>query len=131
MYSPQTIRMIFPTALALRRQRRSVSPKKRRDFFREARVHKITAPDALDAIRKCLEKDGSLIVEHWFYRGSSAPDRLVFDDYEAFMEYLDSRAYAGDIIEAWSFSAACRDDNRLTSGKCPDENGLVPRRGAY
>jgi hypothetical protein len=92
---------------------------------------KITASEALDAIRRCLEAEGPIIVEHWFYRGSCAPDRLLFDSYEAFMEYLNSRASAGDAVHVWSFTAACRDDNKLASGKCPDEDGLVPRRGAY
>ena len=33
---------------------------------------KITAPEALDAVRRCLDADGPVIVEHWFYRGSCA-----------------------------------------------------------
>jgi hypothetical protein len=92
---------------------------------------KISDPETLDAIRRCLEAEGPIIVEHWFYRGSCAPDRLVFDGYEEFVEYLESRTYAGDAIHVWSFAAACRDDNELASGKCPDEDGRVPRRGAY
>ena len=93
--------------------------------------HSITAPDVIEAIRRCLEKQGPILVEHWFYRGGSAPDRFVFDDYQAFLDYLDAKAYAGDAIHVWSFDAACRNDNQLAYGKCPDENGLVPRRGAY
>jgi hypothetical protein len=92
---------------------------------------KITASEALDAIRRCLEDQGPIIVEHWFYRGGCAPHRLVLDSYEAFIEYLNSHASAGDAVHVWSFATACRDDNELASGKCPDEVGLVPRRGAY
>jgi len=92
---------------------------------------KITAPEALDAIRRCLDEDGSILVEHWFYRGSCAPDRTVFNNFEAFTNYLDAHASAGDAIHVWSFAAVCRNDNELASGKCPDENGLVPSRGAY
>jgi hypothetical protein len=92
---------------------------------------KITAPEALEAIRRCLEDEGPIVVEHWFYRGSCSPDRLVFDGYEEFAEYLESRTNAGDALHVWSFAAACRDDNELASGKCPDENEMVPRRGAY
>jgi hypothetical protein len=92
---------------------------------------KITSPANLDMIRKTLEADGPIIVEHWFYRGASAPDRLVFDDFDAFNDYLNANAFAGDAIHIWSFAAVCKDDNELAYGKCPDENGLVPKRGAY
>lgn len=92
---------------------------------------KITTPEALDGIRRCVEEEGPIIVEHWFYRGSCAPDRAVFNDFEAFTKYLDAHAFAGDAIHIWSFAAVCRNDNELASGKCPDENGLVPTRGAY
>ena len=60
-----------------------------------AKGRKITAPEVLEAIRRCLEDEGPVIVEHGFYRGSCAPDRLVFDSYEEFVEYLDSRTFAG------------------------------------
>lgn len=92
---------------------------------------KINSPEALETIQQCLDKEGSVIIEHWFYRGSSAPNRAVFDDFEGFMAYLDEHAFAGDIIDVWSFSALCRADNTLISGKCPDEDGLTPTRGAY
>ena len=92
---------------------------------------KINSPEALEVIQRCLDKEGSVIIEHWFYRGSSAPNRAVFDDFEELMAYLNEHAYAGDSIYVWSFSAVCLDDNTLASGKCPDEDGLVPLRGAY
>jgi hypothetical protein len=92
---------------------------------------KITAPAAMDAIRRCVDEIGPVIVEHRFYRGSCAPARMVFDDFEAFSAYLDAHAFAGDAIHVWCFAAVCRDDNALTFGKCPDDNGLVPARGAY
>lgn len=91
---------------------------------------KITAPEILDTIRQCLD-ESSIIIEHWFYRGSHAPDRMMFDDYDAFIEYLKSRASPGDAIHVWSFAAVCCDNNELARGKCPDDKGLVPRRGAY
>lgn len=92
---------------------------------------KITDPAALEAIRHCLESEGSIIVEHWFYRGSRAPDRVVFNEFEEFEEYLSSFACAGDDFHVWSFSRACRNDNELANGKCPDDDGLVPRGGPY
>lgn len=91
----------------------------------------ITSPELLDAIRRCLDEAGPVIVEHRFYRGSCAPDQMVFNDFEAFTTYLDAHASAGDAIHVWSFAAVCRDENALTYGKCPDEKGMVPTRGAY
>jgi hypothetical protein len=92
---------------------------------------RITSPETLDRIRSCLEIEGPVILEHRFYRGASAPDRLVFADMDELLEYLEARAFAGDSISVWSLMAVCRDDNMLADGKCPDENGLVPKRGAY
>lgn len=92
---------------------------------------KITEPKNLQAIRKTLNDEGPIIVEHWFYRGSSAPDRLIFDDFDLFVQYLNTMASAGDAIHVWSFAAACKNDNKLTYGKCPDDQGRVPKKGAY
>jgi hypothetical protein len=92
---------------------------------------KIDAPENLEAVRRVLEEQGPVIVEHWHYRGSRAPDRLVFDEYEEFARYLEQQCVAGDAVHVWDYAALCRDDNHLVYGKCPDENGQVPRGGAY
>jgi hypothetical protein len=91
----------------------------------------INGPETLQNIREVLERDGPIIVEHRHYRGSSAPARLVFDDFNDFIEYLERKASAGDAIDVWSFPARCTAENKLVSGKCPDDQGLVPRQGAY
>jgi hypothetical protein len=91
----------------------------------------IIATEKLDAIRKTLENERPVIVEHWFYRGACTPERRVFDDFEILMDYLTNEAFAGDAIHVWSFSATCRDDNALAHGKCPDDQGRVPKTGAY
>jgi endo-alpha-1,4-polygalactosaminidase (GH114 family) len=91
----------------------------------------IMDPEKLERIRRTLEQIGPIIVEHWFYYGSRAPKRLVFDDYEEFLEYLQTKARAGDTIHVWDYAHVCRDENELTSGKCPDHNGQVPLKGAY
>ena len=92
---------------------------------------RITALESMDAIRQCVDEAGPIIVEHRFYRGSSAPERMMFDEFEVFAAYLDEHASAGDAIHVWSFAAVCLDENMLASGKCPDDAGLVPTRGAY
>ena len=91
----------------------------------------ILTPDRLAAIRHVLENVGPVIVEHWFYYGSCSPDRLVFEDYQEFMEYLRSNAKPGDALHVWDFARACRDDNTLINGKYPDEQGRAPNGGAY
>lgn len=91
---------------------------------------KITSPEHLEILQRTLD-ESPIVVEHWFYRGGSAPHRFVCDDYDDFIEYLQQKASAGDAIHVWNFSMVCRDDNAIASGKCPAEDGCVPRRGAY
>ena len=92
---------------------------------------KITAPQVLNRIRECIESRGPVILEHRFYRGSSAPDHKIFSDFDELMEYLTSATFAGDAIYIWDFSGCCNDDNVLACGKCPDESGRIPKGGAY
>jgi hypothetical protein len=92
---------------------------------------KITAPENLQTIRRVLEDEGPVVVEHCFYRGSSAPERLVFDDFDDFVEFLENRSAAGDKINVWSFAGVCTQKNRLAYGKCPDDQNRVPKKGAY
>jgi hypothetical protein len=92
--------------------------------------YSILEPDLLTRIRGILEGQ-PIIVEHRLYRGSSAPLRLVFDNYEDFMDHLKSRARPGDHVLVWGFSDLCRDDSILAAGKHPDAMGRTPRFGAY
>jgi len=92
---------------------------------------KITSREKLDAVKDTLEKTGPIIVQHWHYRGASAPDRLVFDDFDDFSSWLHEKTYAGDAIDVWSWADVCKQERLLAEGKCPDEQGLVPRGGAY
>jgi hypothetical protein len=92
---------------------------------------KILSDENLAVIRQTLEDVGPIVVEHWHYYGSRAPDRLVFDDFDDFVEYVRGGARIGDDFRVWSFAAVCRDDNELAGGKFPDEDGCVPRKGAY
>ena len=90
----------------------------------------ILAEETLARLREALE-DSPVILEHWFYRGSSAPARLIFEDFDALREYLGRGWNPGDAFHAWRYDQACRDDNQLAHGKLPDERGRVPKRGAY
>ena len=88
------------------------------------------SPDVLARIKSELER-GPVIVEHWHYRGSRAPDRLVFEDFEDVVEYAQTKARPGDAFHVWAFAGLCRDENTLASGKIPDAQGRTPKRGAY
>ena len=92
---------------------------------------KILSAENLELIRQTLEDEGPIILEHWHYYGASAPDRFIFDDFDAFIEYVQNKARIGDAFHVWSYGSVCRDENELASGKFPDEDGCVPRRGAY
>ena len=94
---------------------------------------KINSPENLERIRACLEDEGPIIVIHHLYRGASAPDRLLFNDYDDFLAYLNEQVFAGDMIEVWSFHEVFggTSENYLGFGKCPDDDGRVPRFGAY
>ena len=85
---------------------------------------------ALAVLRAAIEET-PLIVEHRFYRGSRAPQQLVFDEFEALEEHLRATSAPGDSIWVWRYSHVCRNDNALVWGKIPDEAGRVPKRGAY
>jgi hypothetical protein len=90
----------------------------------------IVSPERLALIREVLEQS-PIIVEHWFYRGSRAPDRIIVDDFDVFEEYLRAKTQPGDAIHVWRYDTLCRNDNALTHGKVPDVQELTPKRGAY
>ena len=84
----------------------------------------------LELVRAALEET-PVIVEHRFYRGSRAPERLVFDEFDALAAYLRSKAHAGDASWMWRYSDLCLDENRLAWGKIPDAAGEAPKGSAY
>jgi len=92
---------------------------------------KITSSENLERIKTVLDNDAAVVVEHWFYRRSSSPERYVFDDFEDFMTYLYQNASAGDIVNVWNFGKTCTEQNMLAHGKCPDDQDRVPQKGAY
>lgn len=92
---------------------------------------KILSDENLEIIRKTLENEGPIIVEHWFYRGSRSPDRFVFEELDDFVEYVHSKARPGDAFHVWSFYLICTDEKVIAHGKHPDRDGRVPKKGAY
>jgi hypothetical protein len=92
---------------------------------------RISDPSNLAKIKNILENSVAVILEHYHFYGSRARDLRIFEDYEDFLRYLKENAIAGDIINAWSMYDLCTEDNMLVSGQCPDEDGKVPRSGAY
>jgi hypothetical protein len=90
----------------------------------------ILAPELLNKIRDILERE-PIILEHRLYAASSAPLRLVFDEYEEFLHHLKSRARPRDHLLIWGYSDLCRSDNIFMDAKYPDDAGRTPRGGAY
>ena len=93
---------------------------------------KFTDPERLRRIKVLLAEGRLLIVEHWHYRGSRAPDRIVIEDYDDLLEYLEKNAIAGDIVDIFDMSDAwSKKGDPVVSGKCPDKHGEIPKNGAY
>ena len=90
----------------------------------------ILAEETLERLREAVA-GSPLVIEHWFYRGGSAPERLVIDHYDELRAYLGRGWHPGDAFHIWRFDQVCRTDNELVRGKLPDHRGRVPKRGAY
>ena len=72
-----------------------------------------------------------MIIEHRIYCGGGRPEHVVFQEAEEFIEYLKQHAFAGDSIHIWDLGTVLRDEDRAVHGKCPAEDGTVPKGGAY
>lgn len=85
----------------------------------------------LAELRKILQDESDLIVEHRFFHGARAPFRFVCGDYDQLVAYVRDHARPGDAFVVWRFEECCRDDNVADRGKMPDADGRVPEGGAY
>ena len=90
----------------------------------------IASKEKLSLVKDIIEET-PIILEHWIYRGSRSPDRLIIEDFEDYVEYLEEKTRAGDSIYLWKFSDLCKDENIFIQAKCPDENNMTPKKGAY
>src|SRR5215813_2990411 len=90
----------------------------------------ILGQETLDRLRNAI-RDTVLIVEHWFFRGSRSPERLIFDTFENLHEYLTRDWHPGDAFHVWRFDTSCPDGSELAYGRLPDERGRVPKGGPY
>jgi hypothetical protein len=91
----------------------------------------ILSDESLAAVRRILDTEGSVIIEHRVYCGAGSISRLIFDEFEEFTDYLKAHARAGDNILVWSYYAVCRDESVAVQAKYPDTDGCVPTGGAY
>jgi len=89
----------------------------------------ILAEETLLKIKNHLDDVDEIAVKHWHFYGGSAPTPLVFDDYDDFYSYLQTKVKVGDAIDVWCFPSD--HDKRIAGGKYPNENGETPVGGAY
>jgi len=89
----------------------------------------ILSADHLAVIERHLNEVGNIAVEHWHYYGSKSPTPLAFNDYEAFVHYLNTEVQPGDGIDVYAFPSNA--ESALVRAKYPDKEGRVPEGGAY
>jgi hypothetical protein len=91
----------------------------------------ILAADNLQRIRAILDDEGPILVERAVYKGGGGREWRLFEELDAFRRYLEQETFAGDRIAIWSANQVLTDATIRVFGKCPDDNGQVPRGGAY
>ncbi len=69
------------------------------------------------------------LIKQYFYKSGTSPDFQFCYDWEDFEFLLEKDKFfcAGDIIQVWIIS----DKNIVFDLKIPDENNLIPEKGAY
>ena len=68
------------------------------------------------------------IIKHWLYCCCCTPAFEIFFEKQDLEDYITKSVKAGDYLEIWSISG---DKMKYIEGKVPDENGLIPLKGAY
>ena len=91
----------------------------------------ILSEENLSKLRHVFDTSGPVLIEHWYYYGSHSPDWFVFNDLDELQTYLSKHAKPGDAIDAWDLHSTCSRGKIVAGGKIPNEEGLVPKGGAY
>jgi len=81
----------------------------------------------LDQIQSYLESTGFIVVLHSHFCGARSASPSAFEDFDDFKDYLKLNGRPGDIIRVWAFPNV----EPMFKGKLPNENGKVPKIGAY
>jgi hypothetical protein len=79
-----------------------------------ASVAALLDPAALDALEHALT-ESPVIVELRLPSSPHPPERLIFNRFDALVDYVARVARGGDTLRAWRFDTACRDDNLLAA----------------
>ena len=77
---------------------------------------------------KNCDTEGAVAVLHLHFCGGQGPTALVFEDADAFGEYVKTCAKAGDLFEVRPFPYS---GSMLATGKVADTEGYTPVGGAY
>jgi hypothetical protein len=90
----------------------------------------IVAPENLQKIRDALDA-GYIVLEHMHYFGGRSLDKMFVEDFEDFMDYVNTKAKPGDQFVIYAMEKLF--DNKLYTlkAKYPDAKGRVPVGGAY
>lgn len=87
---------------------------------------KTLSAEKLRQIEQHLRK-GYIAVLHSHFCGARGATPSAYDDFDTFKEYIAREAKPGDIIDVWPFPSG----ESAISGKVPNENGEIPKKGAY
>lgn len=87
----------------------------------------------LKLVQAVLEREGPVLLKHWFYGGASAPECHLFGEIGPLREYLKAKVLAGDALRIWSVEKLLEQQGMVTvvSCKCANGRGEVPSGGAY
>jgi len=100
--------------------------------FDDTRAWVKVEENSLDEQFKNLSDDYDIfIIRHWFYCMATAPITISYDSKKKVESYLKDSVSAGDRIEIWAFILDSNNITPYVSAKMPDENGLIPLKGAY